>query len=434
MTGSERVRVLEALDLIRDVLKEYVDGAMVKAFGQQWDDHVSNENAKRRSDGRKFAVSKNDLAVQLKAIQFERIEPWASKRTYQRVRGYVGEILTVRNLVSHGDECVGELERLIDTATRMLQSLGLTVPQGLEASTLIQEAPASEPIVTALVGLTPTIEGVDGTAFPEELEPLGEAGLRASRIFVRAEMIGAEIKSILEPLILAGEAAERSSAVRGTFDLAAEAFELLEETYVLEEHDDLGSPMGQLLVRFARYALTEPLLQAAMLAYISQGLSEALGSGSGEGREDLGAAADKRAEADARLQRFDEITSERPRIELLREILALARSVPSSGSFAALVIVTSSMDVLRDESVTATESLQIVRDCVARCRLLATREPGSVYETYTAMFLRKEGKLYNDLDLPEEALKAFARADEIIDRFPTAEPELVFPGSTFADE
>lgn len=62
---SERTRVGAALDAIRDVLAPYVDQAMLRALGADWNDVVAEENARYRKSNRRYTVAKNDLAVLL---------------------------------------------------------------------------------------------------------------------------------------------------------------------------------------------------------------------------------------------------------------------------------------------------------------------------------------------------------------------------------
>lgn len=437
MTRSERARVHEALDAIRDALTAYVDGAMVSAYGERWDDHLAVANSQRRRDGRKLAVSKNDLAVLLKAILFERIEPWATKATYSRIRGYAGEILAVRNLFAHGDECSGEYQRLVDTAARMFQSLELAVPEDLRPSAGDRVSPQFEQSASQRSGSSLILDGHAEGELADELGSLGEAGKSAAAIFVRAQQIIDEISAAVMNAARSGEIENILFPLKRA-DFGSEALELFEALFLLEQSDDVKAPMDQLLLRFTRYVLSDRnnYLESAAKFTLLQKIRDAenyASSVGGEGWKDDREAPTFVAYSDswARLHRFTELTSERSRIDYARDVLALAGQVPSSGVVVAVAIINVSIDLLEDESTERAEALQIVRECVARCRSHAARGSGSVFETFTAMFLRREGQILIDLDLPEEALKSFARADEIIDRFPTSDPELVFPGSAF---
>lgn len=76
MSDSERIQVGQALESISVALAPYVDEAMVNAYGDDWDEVVAEEDARRRKDGRRFPVSKTDLSVLLKALIHRRIHPW----------------------------------------------------------------------------------------------------------------------------------------------------------------------------------------------------------------------------------------------------------------------------------------------------------------------------------------------------------------------
>lgn len=84
------------------------------------------------------------------------------------------------------------------------------------------------------------------------------------------------------------------------------------------------------------------------------------------------------------------------------------------------------LELMDDSTIENDEALRLVRDSIARARMLAAMDPGSPYETWLIWWLRREGKLCNDFGRPDEATRAFARADEIIDRYPTADPDLVY--------
>ncbi len=174
---------------------------MVRAYGDQWDDVVAEEDARRHKNGRKWPVSKKDLAVMLKVLIHRRIEPWSNLREYQRMRAFASEILTLRNLHAHGDECDGEHGRLIDTGGRMLTLLDIPVPEALRPLSieLAKSAGGDGAVQLASQEALAPISRWDA-----QLAHLGEVGEQVKTVFVRAwELDGAVCSAAKDALAAA---------------------------------------------------------------------------------------------------------------------------------------------------------------------------------------------------------------------------------------
>ena len=416
MSETERARVGQALDLIRDALAAYVDDAMAKAYGPQWDERVADEDAKRRPNGQRHLVSKSDLAVLLKVIQHERIAPWSNSKTHDnlRIRSFASEILTLRNLFAHGNDCVNELVRLVDTASRLLQMLDQTVPSGLQPPDRVLTNDPSD----AVAGDNAEQPPIAIDLFDSEVARLGESGERLAEMLRRVAelpitLAGSTLEAALSSVGQAAVGSFQSQQVVIVRSIGAEAFCLLEETYRLEADGEHDSAVQQVLIQLVRCSLFQPLLASAMLADAAS-----IGADSSPSELDLRAARD-------RLSLMEKSMGQGP-VERWRELVRLAHHLDDGSPIANSVIVMGNFEILDDPAIGSDEALRLLRDSSARARMLAAMDPGSHYDTWVILFLRREGKLCNDLGRPDEATRAFARVDEIVDRYPTADPDLSY--------
>ena len=180
--GSERQRVTETLDQLAATLEPYVDEAMTAAYGTDWTEHVAKEDATRSSDGKRFPVSKNGLQVLLKQIQHRQIKPWGTRSDHARIGAYAAEVLSVRNLWSHGGTLQGEHGRLVDTVRRLLDTLDLPIPESIVPA----EPGGSNANMKSGRSALPT-DLVAATAGPdavqEAVDRLGESVRRPAQIF-----------------------------------------------------------------------------------------------------------------------------------------------------------------------------------------------------------------------------------------------------------
>lgn len=244
---------------------------MVKAYGPQWDERVADEDAKRRPDGRKQRLSKSDLAVMLKVIQHKRIAPWWNSKTYTdpRIRSFASEILTLRNLFSHGNDCINEHVRLLDTASRLLQLLGLPGPGGLEPPDWAATKDPSDGLAIAVPGEPPI--AID--LFDREVARLGESGKRLAEMLRRVNdlqldlygaTLGADVSSVGH-----SEAADLFHSQQRIIlhTIGAEVFDLLDETYRLQSDGEHDLTLIQVLVLLVRCQLFGPMLASVALAY-----------------------------------------------------------------------------------------------------------------------------------------------------------------------
>lgn len=413
MNDTERSKVGRALDVLRNALEDYVDAAMEEAHGADWHQHVAAEDAKRRKDGRTRPVSKSDLAVMLKVIQHERIEPWGSPGTYSdpRIRSFASEILSLRNLFSHGDPCVNEHSRLLDTAARFLALLELPIPVELQPEAVdAKNVPDPSPDIAI-----PAEASIHMDAFERELSSLGEEVERLAEIFSRMAALPSECAGA----ILTGD-------VHGAFEATgAEAWGLLEETRRLEADGKHDSPVQRVLIAFIRCSLHDPMLALALTSFAA-----ALVRDSALAAPDSSPVAEDDVQRSESLRRAEQVAQwlQISRSELSRELIRRAEKLSGGSAVANAAVIYASTDLLEDPALDDAEKLATVRDFVVRSRLLASMDPGSFAETWLVTGLRKEGALCNNLGRSEEAIQAFARADEIIDRYPAADPDLLSSG------
>lgn len=419
MTETERAKVGHALDLLRDVLQGYVDAAMVEAYGPQWDERVADEDAKRRSSGRRQAVSKSDLAVMLKVIQHERIVPWSNPNTYPdpRIRSFASEILTLRNLFSHGNECSNEHTRLLDTASRFLRLLDLPVPDGLAAPDRNVASGADDEVAVTVTEKPPVIPDL----LEREVALLGEPVKRLWEMFSMAGKLGFELVFLGISAVKASQQKEIMEAAVGETmprisTAGAEVFALLEETYRLEADGDHDSTVQKVLAQLVRcLILNGEILRIATVHYLLDSVPSARDS-SGEDSPQFNIALD-------RLRVFNEWMESTPS-DRSYDLIRLANRLDEGSPIANYAIIFAYRQLLKDPIIESEEELRILRDCSARSRMLAAMQPGGFDETELVEFLRLEGKLCNSLGLSDEATEAFTRAAEIVDRYPAADPDV----------
>jgi hypothetical protein len=202
--------------------------------------------------------------------------------------------------------------------------------------------------------------------------------------------------------------------------VGAESFDLLEETYRLEADGEHDSTAQKVLIQLIRCLILEPLLHLALLSYVGHVPTDPL-------------APEFRAALDRMIHRTNlmEKWEGQGQRERWRELARLAHQLDESSAIASGAIVLANDALLSDPKVEGDEALRLVRESIAYERMIAAMDPGTFNETYLVMDLRREGRLCNDLGRSDEATRAFARADEIIDRYPVADPGLVFPGVEF---
>lgn len=428
---------------------------MVSAYGEPWDDLVAEEDAKRRKDGRRFPVRKNDLAVMLKVLIHRRIEPWSSLREYQRLRAFASEILTLRNLHAHGDDCDDEANRLIDTAGRMLTLLGIPVPQELQTPRLdLARTPASDVSVhlTAQQPPYPLPSRADA-----EVAHLGEVGEQVGAIFLKATQLEQTLSSALHDLLAAldPEAPDLDTFSRELgsrmVSTGEEAIGLLAD---LERIEIAGTepkdPVLALLFLLTRRQLTTGLReeieahrmdllgqQIEPLRRSSQRLHESYLAAleSENPNEALDSLTDWDPEEDPDVRRLEERLAEVDRLvgamgsdSFSQAIQQVAAQLGEASPLANMALVMDSMDAAwssKDEDGHWTrEALPHLGDAISRLRFEAGMEPGTSKESFLVRVLRLEGEVYNDIGQPEGALQSFARAAEIVDRYPSADPDL----------
>lgn len=421
VTETERAKVGQALDLLRDSLYEHVDTAMVNAYGPQWDERVADENAKHRSDGRRWPVSKTDLAVMLKVIQHEKIAPWWSSNTRgdPRIRSFASEILTLRNLFSHGDECIKEHARLLDTASRLLQLLGILVPVDFEGPDEFATKDAGDRETVDVPEVPPVVSDL----FDSEIASLGEPVKRLGEMATKATNLDGDSAQHTLDAALSSMGQTEPDLIQPKQELFStsigeEAFSLLDETYLLEADGEHDSTVQKVLIALVRsLVLDSVMLISAMVSHVTS-LAESSRALEPElKKEQLRIAVDR----SALLAEW----SEKGRIERARELVQLAHRMSEGSAIASSVIIRGNGELRSDPTIENDEAVRLLRDSSARARMLAAMAPGTYYETWVVMNLRDEGKLCNDLGRSDEAIQAFARAAEIIDRYPAADPDLM---------
>jgi tetratricopeptide (TPR) repeat protein len=441
------------LDALRVALSAYVDEAMVSAYGEHWDDLVAEEDAKRRKDGRRFPVRKNDLAVMLKVLIHRRIEPWSSMREYQRLRAFASEILTLRNLHAHGDDCDDEANRLIDTAGRMLTLLAISVPRELQPLPLdLARIPGGEGSVHLSAPQPST------SRWNAEIARLGEVGEQVSTIGSKATQLGATLSTaISDELAALDPQAPDFDTFRRTLkprmlSTGEEAVGLLAELERIElAGTEPKDPALALLFLLTRHVLTTESVGNCITVYWADLMAQqddALDRYSQRFNETDVAEVESEHALEVEASRTDRDFTEDPDYRRLGERFAeVDRLVGAMGSgnfsqaiqqvasqlgeanhLANVALAIASMDAAwasKDENNRWThEALQHLKEANERLRFEAAMEPGTYNEEALVRGLRLEGEAYNDIGQPDAALQAFARAAEIVDRYPSADPDL----------
>lgn len=442
MSDTERGRVGEALEAIRQALASYVDDAMTEAYGENWDDVVAEDNARRRPDGRRFPVTKSDLYVMLQALIYRRISPWADLKTYPRVRAFASEILSLRNLHAHGDECTGEHVRLADTGSRILAMLGLPIPIELERPATQIQMPPELQAPSALAR-----RGMSGDGLDDELARLGAVGEDLTAIGLRATELSASLTREFHDGLLALDPDRPDFAVfkaymeRVTSSVGEEVLQLLSRLDEIDAtHLRTTDPHLALAIHFIRSVVLSPTLHAAALSYSATLQLEhtrriaaevervaALAEESSPTAEDLVSKLRGIEAIESRMPEGMERVTEHNHETCAREVIREASQLADASPFANLAHASASLDLAmlaRHDGGWTSEALPHVRDGIARLRFLAGLEPGSMYESALVGALRLEGEICNDLGSPDEAVESFARANEILDRYPAADPAM----------
>lgn len=409
---TERAKVGQTLEAVRGALSVFVDEAMTTAFGSEWDDVVANGDAKRRPDGRKQLISKTDLAVMLKVIQFQKIDPWSPAGSYPnpRIRSYASEILTLRNLFAHGDECLNENARLLDTAGRFLELLGVPIPESLGTPDPVPASASDMDRSDVAAGTSSNVNQV----FNDVISRLGARGEVIAQLLARAEIVQRVTYRMALESFDAEPGSPEEALIRKdlpgllslTLDkpVGKEVLDLLNELRGLDaDADQVDSTVLRVLAQFVRCVLLDDPSGVAALSLAFEAI--------------------EKTDADAGDQMELVTNSIRRGVENWRHLIELARGIKER-SLSDTMIVMGNSAVARDSSTDTEESLVLVRDTSTRLRMFAGMEPGAKYEGWLIACLRFEGRLCNDLDRADEAMRAFARADEIIDRYPAADPDL----------
>lgn len=139
---------------------------------------------------------------------------------------------------------------------------------------------------------------------------------------------------------------------------------------------------------------------------------------------------DELAEIDARINELSRVRPIESDAERLREVIRLAAGLRDGDRLPNLLTVWGAIELFvnaRKSGHTGwrEEALQHLGDAITSARLIAGTNPGSDDETMLILLLRQEGELCNDLGFSDEAIQAFARADEIIARYPLADPAFI---------
>ena len=432
------------LEAIRGALAPFVDEAMTRAYGQHWDDVVAADDAKRRSNGRKFPVAKNDLYVLLRVLMHRRIEPWATIKTYPRIRAFAGEVLSLRNLHAHGDDCLGEYTRLVDTGRRMLEMLTLPIPDNLK-SVDRQARPALSESNAALLDVRPQIRI---GRLDAEIATLGEEGEQLLHILARAfELSTVMLQDFNDGLArLDPQDPDWGTFSERTFETSktagAEVLELLTATDRIEtERSDSLDPRLEVLGLAARCQLLTPLLASAAGAHLSALESQAGDLYSADvariaeliesSQSDDALALLEDSESKELLQRVEEgmrLLAPAGSTNIWRELIQAASRLDDASPIGNIFVAFASIELAASakdgEGNWTNEALPHIQEAILRLRFEAGTEPGSTYESVLVRALRFEGEIYSDLGRSDEALRSFARADEIVDRYPAADPAI----------
>ncbi len=476
---SERTLVSEALDELCQTLQPYVDDAMSAAFGPEWPDRVADDNA-RRNRGKRHPVSRNDLQVLLRQIQFQRISPWDGRGDSPKIRAYASELITVRNNFAHNsDELHGEYPRLCDTINRLLNKLNLPVPEVVQ----VQVSDLERTVAPSVPLPVPSIEIRDVEKGPnlidEAVSRFGEDVRRPAELFLNrsSQSIRRGIAAPHGEVLLLGDAPwlpfrEFIELVETLLPVVhGWATELDELDGILSEgkHDGKSLPAAlaamtkwgllganvqpardinkTILVCFAQFELyRKMILKGADLRREGdkRGLHEVFPSeisASFNGDEELYITRELNETGNEIFRAYDQIV---PNIEAWKDALTEFQKDPNQlllrayqsvaklpeGShlvhqllFEITFSLSQNIDVT-NTSERLTSELKYLAESTSHLRMIIASlgTPDIKKESHLASMLRREGQIYNDLELPIKAIQAFARADEILDRFPLADP------------
>ena len=405
-------------------------------------ERVAEEDARRRSNGRKWPVAKNDLSVMLKILIHRRIAPWSNHRAYPRIRAVASELLTLRNLHAHGEECLGEYARLVDTSRRLLELLGLPIPAQL--TPVDRETPASKVGVESMVLASRT--QVSLSRLDKEIASLGELGEQIIGVITRAGELSAQARQAFDDACADLNMQDPDwNAFTLHFNDACEpigaaVLELL-ATAERAQADwfETSDPHLEALAQFSRCELSNPFLLAPAMLNLSslnievvelyladaERLAELIESGQLEDARVVSQSAAGR-ELTRRLEEGQRLIASVNNDDAWRELLRRASQLSDASPMSNAFVVSANLALLHaekdDDGNWTAEAIPYVRDAVARLRFEAGMEPGTSFESLLVQALKFEGEIYSDLGRTEEAIQSFARANEIVDRYPTSDP------------
>ena len=362
------------------------------------------------------------------------------------MRAFASEILTLRNLHAHGDPCEGEYGRLVDTGRRLLMLLGICVPEGV--------GPAPHDGVEVAVAESgvelPSQLPIRIDRWDAEMVPLGEAGEQVGEVLIRAYGLERECMAVSSAALMdldprAPDLETFRQKVWSAVSAAGpEVVELLRRLEQLElAGPEPKDPAMSLLFLHGRHVLTTGFLGTACKSHlvdIEQHHLDAIRDAASAIKEaaehQSGAALEERLKAlSATTDETGERVNESRRLvqamtvgDYTSSVLRVASELDDASPIANAIVAAARFelaDATHDEAGHWTpEALPHIQDAVARLRFEAAMEPGSSRETLLVAALRREGEIYVDIDQPEQALQSFARAEEIIDRYPSADPDL----------
>jgi tetratricopeptide (TPR) repeat protein len=326
-------------------------------------------------------------------------------------------------------------------AYRLLSLLGLAVPSGLEP---LNRVAVNVPVEVAAAAERPQ---APTNLFGAEVARLGESGGRLAEILARAFELSRALDQHGRQGFLALDPENPdfdtflSRLIEAYESIGAEVIELLAETNQLEaDRAELGDDVLDVLTTWVRCELSSHPLGLAARSHAST-LELTRLADERRRLDSLDKWVEQRdrdnAPPESEPPNFDEarLAEVRHMIAFVdghsdrwQEMIRLASQLDEANPLANLSIVRADLALAGGSMETGpeggwnSEALPFVRDAIARLRLEAGREPGSVFETSLVFALRVEGEICNDLGRTDEAIQAFARADEIVDRYPAADP------------
>lgn len=456
--GNEKRLVGEALDLLTETLQPYVDEAMSAAYGPNWTEHVAEKTARRRNQKRAFPVSKSDLSVLLSQIQHERIEPWGNRPDSRQIGAYAAEVYFVRNIWAHGGSLEDQYVRLCDTIDRLLVKLDLPTPHELILRTEKQQF--SVPRVSFS---TDELEGEPSRDPVEEVvAQFGEAVRRPAELFVAWDS-GADRSDYPWPLYEGGSIEDQVEYFKATLSTLLRLHAAVEEVERLihaSEAEGLQLPlalacavkwkmltgdfnrvhqdaqryaMEQFTLLEKRRALLEALRELDgdrrnnVLSKLHLELREFIVRGLTGVDDELYATLENAKPVIEKMEELFERVEAAP-TELPLKVIEISKQLPEGVALVHELLRAAHLGVLgvlQSEGFDNSEiALKHLRECIAQHRAIGglSREVSHSSESMLVGLLQWEGMLCNDLGHGDEAIRAFARADEILDRFPLAHP------------